>query len=117
MSFYANMAAVATRLLTDKGQLLTFTRKTKLVFDSVEGKRVNTTSTFTGYGAAFDYKSSEIDGTKIIKGDIRLLLNATTTEPLENDTTVIDGDTYAVKDVGRLSPAGTVVIYTLQLRK
>ena len=117
MSFYSNLAAVATKLLTDKGQLLTFSRETTLAFDPVTGTNTVTTSTFTGYGAAFDYNRNEIDGSIIQRGDIRLILNATDTAPATNDTTVIDGVTYRVMSIKKTAPAGTVVAYELQLRK
>jgi hypothetical protein len=117
MSFYSGLAAVATRLLTDKGQLLTFTRETSTAFDHTVGENTVTTSTFTGYGAAFDYNRNEIDGVIIAKGDIRLILNATDTAPSVSDTTVIDGDTYRVMSIKKTAPAGTVVAYELQLRK
>ena len=116
-SFYGNLAAVATRLLTDKGQLLTFSREISSAFDPITGDNTTSTSTYTGYGAAFDYNRNEIDGSMIMKGDIRLILEATDTAPLVDDTTVVDGDTYRVMNVNPTSPAGTVVAYELQLRK
>ena len=117
MTFYSGLAAVATRLLTDKGQQLTFTRKTTTVSDPVQGKRGTTTSTYAGFGAAFDYNRTEIDGQAVQRGDIRLLLNAVTTVPIIDDTTIIDSVTYRVMSVRPTSPGGTVVMYELQLRK
>ena len=115
--FYAGLAEVALRLLTDKGQSLTFSRETTTVADPVKGKRSTTTSTYTGFGASFDYNRSEIDGTVIKRGDIRLLLNATTTVPIIDDTVPVDGTTHVVKAVRPTAPGGTVVMYELQLRK
>jgi len=117
MSFYGNLAAVATKLLTDKGQSVVFTRKTTLIFDPVKGRNNVTTSTFSGYGAAFDYNRSEIDGELVQRGDIRFLMEAITTAPALGDTCVIDSVTYRVMNVKPTSPGGTVVMYEVQLRK
>jgi hypothetical protein len=117
MSFYGGLQATASRLLTDKGQLLTFSRKTTTVFNPVKGKNNSTTSTYTGYGAAFDYKTREIDGVKVQESDIRLLLQATDTVPAINDTTTIDSVIYKILKIDKVSPGGTVVYYEIQLRR
>jgi len=116
-SFYSNLAAVATRLLTDKGQSLTFTRQVTNFFNPATGKDETYETTIAGNGAAFDYHRTEVDGTRIQKGDIRLLFEATTSAPAIGDTTVVDGAAYRVMDVTPTSPGGTVVLYEIQLRK
>lgn len=116
-SFYSGLAVVATNLLTSKGQSVVFTRKTTSIFNPVKGRNNTTTSTFSGNGAAFDYNRSEIDGEVIQRGDIRLILEATTTAPALGDTAVIDSVTYRVMNVKPTSPGGTVVMYEVQLRK
>lgn len=117
MSFYNNMAAVALNLLKSKGQLLTISRETQSAFDPILGNATVSASSFTGYGAAFDYNRNEIDGEAIQRGDIRLLLNATATAPLIDDKITIDSIIYRVMSVKVISPAGTVVVYELQLRQ
>ena len=116
MSFYSDLAAVATRLLTDKGQQVTFSRETSTGFNPTTGINTTTTSTITGYGAAFDYNSSEIDGTIIVKGDIRFLFEAGSA-PQQDDTVTIDSIGYRVMDVKKTAPGGTDVLYEVQLRK
>ncbi len=117
MSFYSNLANVALKLLKDKGQLLTISRETSSGFDPILSDNTVLASSFTGYGAAFDYRKSEIDGEIVQAGDIRLLLNATSIPPEINDTVAVNGGVYRVMAVTETSPAGTPVIYTLQLRK
>jgi len=116
MTFYTDLAAVALRLLTDKGQQVTFSRETTSSFDPGTGINTTTTSTITGYGAAFDYNKSEIDGTIVVKGDIRFLFEAGSA-PQQDDTVTIDSIGYRVMDVKKTSPAGTDVLYECQLRK
>lgn len=117
MSFYSDLAATAKQLLTDKGQVLTFSRITG-TYDPEAGEETGaSTTTYTGNGASFNYNKSEVDGNIIQRGDIRLLLEATATEPVNEDTVVIDSIIYTVKNVSPTSPAGTVVMYELQLRR
>ena len=115
--FYTSLKNTASNLLQNKGRLITFTRNTENSFNPATGEVLNYSSTYTGYGATFDYKKNEIDETIVKSGDIRLLLESTTTAPERNDTCVIDSITYRIMNVTPLSPAGTVVTYTVQLRK
>ena len=117
-SFYSQLASVASRILTDKGKSLTFTRVSGGTFDPVAGETTgDSTTNYTGYGAAFNYNKSEIDGTIVQNGDIRLLLEDTATAPILEDTVTIDSIIYTVKNVTPTSPAGVVVMYELQLRR
>ena len=117
MSFYSDIQATATRLITDKGQNLTFGRETSSGFDPILGVNTTTSSTYTGYGVSTQYNKKEIDGTIIQIGDIKLILQKTTTDPLRGDTVTVDSIVYRVMDIEPVSPAGTVVIRKLQLRK
>ena len=117
MSFYGNMAATALRLLTSFGQAVVFTRPTGDTFDPPTGSYSGgTTTTITGVGSAFDYEKGEIDGTIVQKGDIRLIFEASTVAPAQNDNCAIDSINYRVMSVEPLSPGGTNVIFTVQLR-
>ena len=115
--FYDNLQKTATRLLKSKGQKLSFTRKVETDFDSATGVKTNSDFTYNAYGAVFDYKLSEIDGTVIEAGDIRLMLEKTTTAPLKSDLVKVDSVNYRVMDVMKSSPAGTITHYTCRLRK
>lgn len=117
MSFYDNMATTALKLLTSKGQTVTFSREVSSGFDPALGIDTTSTTTFTGKAAHLNYKNSEIDGTQVIKGDSRLILEATATVPLVSDTVTVDSIVWRVMDVEPVSPAGTVVIYKIQVRK
>ena len=116
MTFYSELASVALRLLTDKGQQVTFTTISSDAFDPPTGSNQTTPTTYTAYGASFNYNKSEIDGTIIQKGDIRFVMDSTT-EPNKGDTVTIDSIIYRVMSVKPTSPAGTAVIYEAQLRK
>jgi hypothetical protein len=111
------MAAMASRLLTDKGQSVTFSRLTGATFDPVLGNDSGgSITTFTGYGAATDYNKLEIDGTVVKRGDIKLILESTTTEPEQGDKCTVDSVDYRVMGIEPITPAGTLVISKVQLR-
>ena len=117
MSFYSDLKLTAARLLTDKGQQVTFSREVETAFNPTTGVVTASTTTYTGYGAAFDYSQREIDGVIVQAGDIRFLMEATTTEPKNGDTTTIDSSNYRIMNVNPTSPAGVVVMYEVQLRR
>lgn len=111
------MALTARTLLQRFGQSVTLTRTTVSAINGATGAHTSTTSTFTGYGAALDYMTNEIDGTRVQSGDLKLYLEATDTPPVIGDTCTIDAKLYRVLNVETLSPAGTPALYTLQLRR
>ena len=117
MSFYTNLAATALRLLTKRGQTTVFTRTTGATFDPVASSYSGgSTTTITGKGVTFPYESREINGTQIKQGDVRVFFEASTTAPAIDDKCTVGGVEYRVMSADPLSPGGTVVMYTVQLR-
>ncbi len=78
----------------------------------------------TGSGLEQTYSASSIDGTLILAGDKLFLLSPfniagvpiTPPEPDLDRIQFADGSTWQIKRVDPLSPAGTVIMFTLQLR-
>ena len=117
MSFYSGLALTAKSLLTSKGQTVTFSRDNITVNNQITGEQTKgAATTYTGVGAALDFKTGEIDGEHVQFNDKRLILEATTTAPEIGDAATIGGLTHRVIDVKTVSPGGVVVIYILQLR-
>lgn len=116
-SFYPRLQATASRLLKSYGQLLTFTREVETGFTPSTGTKTNDLFTFTGYGASFEYKTSEVDGAAVQTGDIKLIVEKMTKTPLINDRVRIDNVNYRVMDVKKTSPGGVDVVYTCNLRR
>lgn len=116
--FYQKMIKTAARLIKDKGQLITFSREVKGVFDPDAGSYgPGSVSTFDANGATFDYSLPEIDGVNILRGDSRSYIESTAYIPEVGDTCVIDGVKWRIQDPRPLSPSGITVIYDIQLRK
>lgn len=114
---YTASRATAKRLLTSFGQSVTITGTSAEVFDPATGGYTGGgTVTITGVGARTKFKTMEIDGEAVQKGDVKLVFEGGAGVPLVGYTATLDGVVYRVMDAMPLVPAGTVVIYTLQLR-
>jgi hypothetical protein len=124
MTFYTRLQNTAQKLLKGKGQSITLTKVTAGTYNPATGAMTGTTtSTQTAYGAIFDYGAKQIDGTLIKAGDKQLLLSAFKTDgtaltaPVLGDTVTISSIVYTlVEPLKTISPAGTVVLYDVNLR-
>ena len=121
MGFYEKMQKTSNRLLISKGQAVTLIHT--VTGEYVPGSGVTTTvSTQYGTGAVTEWDSRQVDGTIIRQGDRRLLLSALNTAgaaltaPAIEDTATVGGVTYTITQVKQTNPAGTVVLYDLNLR-
>jgi hypothetical protein len=118
VSFYADLRATADGLLTDKGQSMTLTKTTAGTYDPETGTSTPTTEAHTVTGVVLDYPNREIDGTLILRGDKKVLVSADglAVDPAPQDTLTFGGVVNQVIDAKPLRPAGTVVLWTLQVR-
>lgn len=111
------LGAVATRLLSLYGEALTVTRVTEGAYNPDDsGVTDGTTTTFTTYGTTYDYIASEVDGTVIQRGDVKLVVQPTAIAPLTGDVITIDSVPHRVLNVERLKAQGVPCAYVLQLR-
>lgn len=109
---YANMRALATKLITENGKPITLIRTTDGVYDPATGSTGSTTSNVEGNGVLLKYSNKEIDGTTILSSDRKLLYVGT--EPEVNDRYV----TERIVNVDPLDPNESgVIFYSCQLRK
>ena len=116
MSFYTNMQATASRLLTKFGQDVTITYAALETYTVATQTNAKTTSTFTGKGVLVDYNTSEIDDETVLAKDRRLILESTSRAPMVDDTVTVNSTVYRVMAVEEVTPAATNVIYICQLR-
>ena len=107
-----------------KGQTATITRRTSGAYDVSTGAAAVTTTTQAGSGVEVEYKQRDIDGTMVLEGDRKFFLSplntagAVLTAPAMDDTvTLSDSSVWTIKAVDTLSPAGTAILYVLQLRR
>ena len=114
---YKELGIIATDLLKEFGQLITITRKTDEQYNPATGSNQQTIETYTGYGCAFHYSNNEIDGTRILTGDMVVLLENIATAPVIGDSVLVNGMEMRLISIERVSPANIDVIYKLQVRQ
>ena len=115
---YTRSKASADRLITRFGQSATLRRPstTGAAYNPTPGDPDNHPVTVV----TLDYSTSEIDGTRILATDRRVLMakRSLAIEPTSSDKLVIGGVSYSIiPPVKPLSPGGVVVLYELQARK
>ncbi len=115
--FYEDLAETASELIEEFGTDLVLTHVVSGAYDPATGDVTNTETTHTGFGAAFDYESRDVDGTKIKVGDQRILIAvAGMAEPEADDRVAINGKTFTVVLSRTLAPAGVPVVFDVQAR-
>ncbi len=120
---YSEIAETANEIIEEFGQAVTLTHVIPGAYDPTTGGVTNTTTTQTGTGAVVNWAARQIDGTLIRATDKRLLLSplntagAALTAPVLGDTVSIGGVTYTlVEPLKEINPAGTVVLFDVNLR-
>lgn len=117
MTFASDMYNMANTLLTTFGQSLTFTTYTMGSYSPSAGTlSVSSSSTYSAKGYPYPYKLYLVDGELIKHNDVQLIMTSTTV-PKQKDTVVLDGSTYTVISVEKITAQGSNVAYNLQLRK
>lgn len=124
---YDRAKALATRMLAPrskggKGLDLVLRREIVGEYDP-DAPAVPSELVVNGTGFREEYDNKYIDGTLIVRGDVKLLVSpvqlsgADMPIPLSNDRIQFDGTTYTVIAVGPWNYAGLAVGFELQVRK
>jgi len=117
MTFYTEMAAVANDLLSEFGASITLKRTTPGTLDPVTGIESSaSTANLTTTGIVKTYATKLIDGTRIQAGD-RLLILDDTQVPDMTDQVLIGAEYWNIIDIMPVDPAGTPLVYFVQVRK
>lgn len=113
---YQRLARTTAALLTRLGQGVTVRRQTLGAYDPATGAAAPVIQITSGIPAAvFAYVDADIDGTLIQRGDKRVLMSPTF-EPVKGDVVTIGSVEHTVISVRSNEPAGTPVLYTVQVR-
>jgi hypothetical protein len=121
VTFYSDLAAEVVKVLTQYGQAMTLRDKGMGVYDT-------TTSTNTPgapvdqtrQGALFNFGSGQtrFNGELILVNDRKMLMDASGTKPSQEHIVLdVAGNIWTIINVQEVNPAGTVVAYTLQVRR
>jgi hypothetical protein len=85
--------------------------------DADTGERTEgVTFTVDAFGVPSSYRSSEIDGTVIQAGDLKLTIEQTAEVPKVGWSCHVDGVKYRLQDVQKVRLSGQTIVYTCQLR-
>lgn len=117
MSLSTKLSAVAQRLLAKYGQSMTLSRDTPGSYDPATATVTNTTTTAADSGVIFPYADglSMVEGSLIQRGDQQVFINIATA-PRPADRLTVGAKVYNVINVKEIAPAGTSVLYELQVR-
>ena len=116
MTIYDELALIADDLITEFGQSITIQRPAS------SGDAWNPSVTYTDYTTDCvlrPVKAYEANNELIELGDVMATVEVgnLAITPKTSDKAVVDGVTYQIVQVWDVSPAGTSVVYKLQLRR
>lgn len=118
MTKYTDAAARAKKSLARSGQDVTLVTTTHGSYDVDTGTTTDSTVTQSGLKAVVtNYKQTEIDGTKILQGDCKVIIESAATPSVNSTVTTADSTVFTVIDFVKIAPSGEAVIYKLQVRK
>jgi hypothetical protein len=126
---YSAIASNADAMLSEFGQTVTVTTSTAGTYNPATDAVTVTTASKTGNAVILDYDRIDtgvlnMDGSPVLSSDRQCYLSAlasdgsSMTEPTPDKTQITDaaGKIYTVKNMKRVSPAGTPVLYELNIR-
>ena len=115
---YSQLAQTAKSLITKFGKDWTHRSIVKGSYTpSTNTVAADTTTDVTVKAVKQDYNHSQVDGTIIKQGDVKLICEALTTEPTTHDYMVDGLEVWNIIKIKEINPGGTVVFYEMQLRK
>ena len=109
----------ALEMLQESGEQAVFSYQTDPVFDDDTGDLISggTIGTQAAYGYPENYSNAEIDGSNIMRGDIKLICSAGALRPVAGWSCLLDSKNYRVMNCEPIRESGVDVIYYVQLRK
>ena len=112
---YAPLASTATKMITEFGQAVTFTRNGNVTYDPTQGVSSSSQTTYDANIVLFaQIKNEEVDNSLAFKDFPALAYSAT--PPKIGDTATINGENYRVIEITPVQPATTVIYYELRPR-
>ena len=116
---YSALSEIAINEVKDKGRDVTLQYVTAGTYDpATDDISGDSDTNATVRMLQLNYKKSEIDGTLIKSDDVMgLLANDSLTREPENGDKIIDNSvTFTIKNVKKVQPGDTILLYRLQLR-
>ena len=108
----------AIESLQESGEQVVFSYAVDPIYDNDTGDLISggTSGTQTAYGYPESYSNTEIDGSNIMRGDIKLICSAGALRPAVGWSCLLDSKNYRVMNCEPIRESGVDVIYYVQLR-
>jgi len=117
MSLAGTLTTIATQLITQFGEAVTFSREVPGEYNPETGETLpGDVVTYTAFGVPENYTSKEIDNVTIIQGDRKVTIYKTTLVPQVNDAITLNGADYRVMNVEQIRAQGQDIIFQMQVR-
>lgn len=117
MSFYRGLAATAAKLLKEKGQPLVIRRKAVVATDPIAGTvTTSPPQEFVVHGVLVAYNTQLVADGLVQKGDRQAIIEGGVVAPTKDDQLLAEGRLWTIVDFESVNPAGTPIIYKLQVR-
>ena len=119
MTVYASSIASADKIISKKGQSVTFTQVSEGTYDPATSSFTATETNYTVKAVLLPYKREAISSTDLIQqGDMKLLVQPTGA-PLAKpqDKVTVNSEVWVIVNVKPLMPDGTLVLQEWQIRK
>ena len=110
---YAESATDALELITEFGQTVSVRRTTD---SGTAWEPTQTTTDYATKGAKVDWSWKQLQDSSILTTDQRWLIPAQSITVTAAEKLLVDGVPYQIVRAAPLAPAGTVVMYDLQVR-
>lgn len=123
-ALYTRLQGIGKAKLGELGQAGTLSEFTQATGPQPWDGGLTASQTWTVSGITTTYDAEEVDGERIVVGDVRLTMAATDTSgtaiTLDQSRTyqwVAGGETYRVVSWDRVQPTSISIVYKLQLRR
>lgn len=116
---YAQFAQIANQMLTSFGVSATLSRQASGPYNPATASASITTTNQTVTVVTSPYPAKMIDGTMIQSSDLQVFVGTSgvTSPPEPADTLTVGGTEWTVISVKTYNPAGTTLLYELQVRQ
>jgi hypothetical protein len=113
---YTGLASTATRLINKFGGDVTLRIKTEGTYNPITGANTDTFADTVVQGVKLNFVNSDIDGTLIRTGDVKVLIDGLFALT-KDDKIIIGTDQYEIIKPMPLAPGDTRLVTTLQCRR
>jgi len=115
-----SLASASLQILRDLGKSYTLKKNATGNYDPATGLAAITVTSSTFTGKLLAFRNADVDGTNIQRGDRRLIIAASSLGsgivPETEDVVSGDGNDMNIISVQKVEEAGTIVIYSCQVR-